>query len=116
MADKYVIDTEVIDEAIAKLKKLEVLSVKNSLKKLPKESNDKGMTHDELNKISKEFKNCWNCLSELCNKTISFLGGESDTVTASDKNSANAITSNVSDTDGSLESSGSKNSGGGNAW
>ncbi len=93
MGNKYVVDTKVIDEAIVSLKKLQAECSKYAESKLPKNNTDKGKTHDESKQFLKNLRTSFAEMEKLIDKTIVFLGGESKTITESDKASARSISS-----------------------
>lgn len=91
MGNKYVVDTDVIDEAIESLKKLQSECERNANSKLPKNNKDKGKTHNESALFLKNLRASFVEMENLIGKTIEFLGGERDSVSQSDKASANEI-------------------------
>lgn len=91
MGNRYVVDTDVIDEAIVSLKKLQSTCSKYSKSKLPKDNKDKGKTHEESKAFLEKLTASFAEMENLISKTIEFLGGESESVTQSDKASASEI-------------------------
>lgn len=95
MSNKYVVDTDVIDEAVASLKQLQKICAEYSKSKLPKAGKDKGQTHQEMVRFMKNINKSFADFEILISKTIEFLGGESQTIQESDKKSAQNIINKI---------------------
>lgn len=89
--NKYVVDTEVIREAVSQLKELEKECEENSKQKKPCSEDDKGHTHESIATVCESVIFTWKELSVLMKKTISFLGKDSEKIDEADKIGANAI-------------------------
>lgn len=88
---KYVVDTEVINGAVKQLTILEKTCEENRKKKKPSSEDDKGNTHQEVDKMCDNILNTWKELQILLKKTIGFLSENSEKIDTTDKTGANAI-------------------------
>lgn len=87
----FKVDSEKVDKSIADLKGLleeckEAYSVK-----IPESTVDRGLTHDELNKLCQNIKKTYQSMGDLINNTILFLGGANEMFDVSDKESATVL-------------------------
>lgn len=88
---KYVVDTEVIDDAVQQLVKLKSQCSDYATRKIPESEDDIGKTHKQVVAVMNSVLNTWSKFEELIDKTVQFLGKESETVLINDKNSSKKI-------------------------
>lgn len=96
MSNKYIVDTDVVDKAVEDLKKLQNDCLSYYNMKIPESAYDLGQTHDEIQLLHENLKENWRKFDELISKTIEFLGKGNEAIITSDKTSADAIKSEVS--------------------
>lgn len=90
---KYIVDTDAVDTAVEKLRKLQEDCLEYYNTKMPESSHDIGETHNEILTLYENLMKTWKKFDELISKTIEFLGEDSKTIIAADKSSAAAIDS-----------------------
>ena len=100
---KFKVDNEQIDATVETLKTLLTKCEELYDKEVPFSDVDKGQTHEELISVCDNIRTTCYYFGQLISNTIEFLGKSSEMFKQSDKNSANAIKSEVS---GSRDGSG----------
>lgn len=88
---KYVVDTEVINDAVKQLRDLQSTCQEYSKKKKPSSDKDKGDYHAELISLCENLQKTWQQIDSLISHTIEFLGESSSTINTFDEQSANVI-------------------------
>lgn len=83
--NNYVVDTDCIRKSIEDLKKIKQTCIENEKKKPPKNTKDQGGTNNEVKELCENLKQNWVALETLIDKTLEFLGSESERIDATDK-------------------------------
>lgn len=91
MSNKYIVDSEIVKDAITNMKELKNTCDEHAKKKVKMVSKGKGKTNNEISAISKNVIDGWSKLSVLCEKTVKFLSDETETVDNADKQAASAV-------------------------
>ena len=94
----FKIDSEKVNEAVEKLRKLLEQCEELYNKEIPESTVDKGNTHETLHNLCQNIRISCQDLGELINNTILFLGKSSEMFDTSDKESANAIIGDAAST------------------
>ncbi len=118
---KYIVDTDVVDQAVKELKSLQEECLEYYNIAMPESSYDMGNTHNEIIELYENLRNTWSKFDELISKSIEFLGKDSETVITADKEAADALKEETtvntqSSYSKSSRSGGSFGSGGGGRW
>lgn len=87
----FKVDNEKVNDSVKTLNKLLDECEELYNKEIPESDIDKGLTHNELYNLCQNIRKTCQCLGELINNTILFLGKSSEMFDTSDKESASAI-------------------------
>ena len=91
LMNQYIVDTDVIETAVKKLKKLQGICKKYADQKLPTSSSDSGKAHPYMESLCQNYQQSWKEVSNLVERTCMFLNTRVESVLENDENASKAL-------------------------